>query len=210
MWFYIHRASLDELAISLGNLIENWLQLETDYPYLTEAIEILTTEQQHHDDVVLLLLFRALEFFHDNEIGSQALPQDQHKLRVKQIVSQIADSADREWVHGVLTGKNRKGQSLVLTEILERCGQVGRMLLQHYPNFVRDAIKTRNQLVHTRVQDKQTFEYFRTVYVGLVWIVRRLVTEKALGSCQTADDYISNDWRFTSYLEEAEDGVSAS
>ena len=202
--FYIHRASLQEMEVSLDSILENWLLIERDYPYLSEIVDVLASRQYRYDDIVLLLLFRAVEFFHDNTIGSQTVPHDAHKERVEQITSHLPDATDREWVQSILIGKNRKGQALILREILASCGRVGELISQHHPDFVRNAVKARNRVVHTRRQSERSSEGISTICIGLVWVVRRLVTEKVLGSDQIADDYITNRWVFRSYLGEPE------
>ena len=203
--FYLHRATLDDMGVSLDSIIENWFQLESKYAYLGEVIDELTSRNHRYDEVVLLLVFRVVEFFHDNEIGGQRGPPDQHELRVEQIVSHIPAETDREWVRGVLIEKNRKSLSTVLREVLQWCGQVGALVIEHHPDFVRKARRTRSKVAHTRDHDQESSEEVAAICIGLVWIVRRIVTEMVLNSDQHADDYISSHSMFRRYLGESEE-----
>ena len=203
--FYLHRATLDEMGVPLGGIIENWFHLESNFAYLGEVIDELSSRNHRYDEVVLLLLFRVVEFFHDNEIGGQRVPQDQHELRVEEIVSHIPAETDRIWVRGVLIEKNRKSLSTVLREVLESCGQVGTLVTDHHPDFVRRARKTRSKTAHTRNVDQESSKEVAAICVGLVWIVRRIITKMVLGSDQLADDYISSHDMFRRYLGESED-----
>ena len=202
--FYLHRTSLEEMEVPLGCIIQNWFDLENEYPYLAEIVDLLASKQYRYDDILLLLLFRAVEFFHENEIGSQRISLAKHKKRVAHIVCQLMSKDDRKWVQDILSDKNKKSSSTVLKEMLDRCGQVGEFIAQHHPKFVRNAIKARNQVVHTGDGLQASSEQTATICTGLVWIVRRLITEVILGSDQIADDYICNRWTFKNYLGETE------
>ena len=199
VYFFIHRTRLEEMGVPLETIIENWFQLEAKSPYLAEAIEVVTTARYRRDGIALFWLFRTVELFHAKQIGGHAAPHDQHKARVKRIVSQLSDAEDRTWVEGILNGKNRKGHTRVLEEVLEHCGEAGEFLLQQHPTFVRTAIKSRNQLVHTG----QSSDSSDNIYRGLVWIIRRLVTEQVLGSSELADTYMNAGGRPEHYLPKA-------
>lgn len=199
VYFFIHRTRLNEMGVPLETVIKNWFQLEAESPYLAEVIEVVTTARYPRDGIALFWLFRTVELFHADQIGGHAAPQDQHRARVKRIVSQLSDAEDRTWVEGVLNDKNRKGHTRVLEEVLEHCGEAGKFLLQQHPTFVRNAIKSRNQLVHTG-QSSDSANY---TYRGLVWIIRRLVTEQVLGSSELADTYMTAGGRPEHYLPRA-------
>ncbi len=202
-FFFLHRRRLEEMGVPLGSIIENWFQLEAESPYLAEAIEVVTTARYPRDGIALFWLFRTVELFHADYIGGRAVPQDQHRARVKRIISQLSDEEDQTWVEGVLNDKNRKGLKRVLEDVLEHCGETGKSLLQQHPTFVRAAIKSRNQLVHNQEQGGQSSEDADNIYRGLLWIIRRLVTEQVLGSSELADTYMTAGGRPEHYLPRA-------
>ena len=203
LFFYLQRAELEHMGLPLGDIVRNWFQLENDHPYLAELFGTLASNSYLYDDVILLLLFRAVEFFHAETIGSQKVSKKEHKERVGQTVAHIPSESDRKWVRDILANSNRKGLSAVMHESLAGCGKVGELILEHHPRFVRTAIEIRGKIAHTGRQDKEKQGDTAEVCVGLVWLVRRIVTERVFGSDEAADDYITNNWVFKSYLGEA-------
>ena len=203
LYFHLQRADLERMGVPLEAIVKNWFQLEDDYPYLAELFGTLASNSYLYDDVILLLLFRAIEFYHDNTMDSKKLPSNRHRAWVKQMVAHIPGDDDRNSVSDILMDKNRKSLLVVFNETLDACGEVGRLVTEHHPKLVRTAIRIRNDIAHTGRQNKETPAELAATSVGLVWIVRRIVTEHLLGSGEAADDYINNNWIFKSYLGEA-------
>ena len=205
LYFYLQRGDLERMGMPLGDIVKNWFQLEDDYPYLAELFGTLASNGYLYDDVILLLLFRAIESYHDNTMDSKKLPSNQHRAWVQQMVAHIPCEDDRNSVYDMLIDKNRKSLLAVLNETLDTCGEVGRLIAEHHPKLVRTAIRIRNNIAHTGRQNKETPAELAATSVGLVWIVTRIVTERVLGSGEAADDYISNNWIFKSYVGEPQD-----
>ena len=202
LYFYLHRADLERMGVPLEDIIKNWFQLEDDYPYLAELFGSLASSRYYYDDAIMLLLFRAVESFHAQTMESRKVPQEKHRDRVRQTVAHIPSGVDRKWAREILGQSNSKGLSAVMYEFLGRCGQIGDLILQRYPKFVPTAVALRGKIAHTVGQDKVESVEKTEVCFGLVWLARRIATERLLNSAEAADDYISNNWIFKSYLGE--------
>ena len=192
------------MGVPLGSIIENWFQLEAESPSLAEAIEVVTTARYPRDGIALFWLFRTVELFHADYIGGRAVPQDQHRARVKRIISQLSDEEDQTWVEGVLNDKNRKGLKRVLEDVLEHCGETGKF---HSCSSTRPSFVLRSNLGTSLCITRNKAGNHRTdadnIYRGLLWIIRRLVTEQVLGSSELADTYMTAGGRPEHYLPRA-------
>ncbi|MDE0269307.1 MAG: hypothetical protein OXI96_09820 [Acidimicrobiaceae bacterium] len=105
------RNHLSDRGVDLQTLLQNYFMLisgknhDLALRFLQKSTQSLAEETI---DMSLLNAFRALERYHDVEIGGTAIPKDEHTVRVDSIVKSSPDEY-QEWARNQLSGANRKG-----------------------------------------------------------------------------------------------------
>ncbi len=96
-----------------------------------------------------LALAQATEIYHRIAIGGLPLPREEHRQRVDQVLSGVADPQLVEWARPILREANRPRLSQRLRGMIARLGALGNEIAgRDEDKFVRRVVQTRNYLTH--------------------------------------------------------------
>lgn len=164
-------APLTALPIPPGDLVERWFEVWARHTKAIRRLLLADSAPYLYAEDKLMAAFIAVEEYHDAAIGGTTMDPNAHNQRVDAIVA-AAPVEHRKWAEDVLRGKNTKGQTRKLNEVIERAGTTGVRIIEAVPKFVELAVSCRSKISHPSPLDEQAGARYLAATFGLRWLLR--------------------------------------
>lgn len=169
------RETLHEAGLAVGELLERWFRF--DGTYCSVICDFLTsTSPQLDADVRVYFAHRCAESFHELRIGGTARDPEAHELIVRGVEEVLPGTQlaldDKQWVLQRLRDGNRKSQARKLNDLVDLAGSTGELVMREQPQFVRQAIKSRNLSIHADHAGNSSRDPFDGSAHALWWVLR--------------------------------------
>lgn len=195
-----------DIAVNFSEIIKKWYKnFELIRPVTNLLFEGFYTPGKF-DENRFLNISQAIETFHRRFRKNELLPNDQHKLKLKEILASVTPKY-KDWLQGRLHFSNEPTLHMRLEELIkELTNKTIRKIIKDTETFIKDVKNSRNYYTHydksLEKKAKKGGDLFILTEKLKVILVCAVLKENGFGEMQIEALLERNEWKFFNHILE--------